>query len=279
MPRHYKARQIFQMPQLGIHTSRHLLNAPTLLHDHDFFEIVLIVGGAGIHVSAGSEQSVGAGDGWILAPGAWHAYRECQNLEVYNCCFAPALLERELAALRHDVAANHIFFQGSLALERRGVMPFDCSAPAFLDFWHALHESPTALERVAHLLLFLGQLTSTLSVPRRTPLEKKPHPAVPEVMRLLEAQIQKAWTLPEIARAVHLTPGYLARIFKEATGVTPMIWLHRLRCENAARFLLQTQWPIAQIGARVGWDDPNLFARRFRAAYGVSATQYRARFR
>jgi AraC family L-rhamnose operon transcriptional activator RhaR len=87
------------------------------------------------------------------------------------------------------------------------------------------------------------------------------------------------WTLQRLAVKMHLTPNYLARVFKEATGLAPIVWLHRLRSQRAAQLLIQTDFPVAQIGAQVGWNDPNLFARRFRSAYGISASEYRARFR
>jgi AraC family L-rhamnose operon transcriptional activator RhaR len=35
---------------------------------------------------------------------------------------------------------------------------------------------------------------------------------------------------------------------------------------------------VAEIGRAVGWHDPNYAARRFRATYGLSPTEYRRRF-
>jgi AraC family L-rhamnose operon transcriptional activator RhaR len=54
-----------------------------------------------------------------------------------------------------------------------------------------------------------------------------------------------------------------------------MAWLARQRAEKAAVLLLTTDKAIAAIGREVGWHDPNYFARRFRAAFGISARQYR----
>ena len=42
--------------------------------------------------------------------------------------------------------------------------------------------------------------------------------------------------------------------------------------------LLRTNRDIGMIGEQVGWNDPNYFARRFRAHFGVSATKYRKQF-
>jgi AraC family L-rhamnose operon transcriptional activator RhaR len=35
---------------------------------------------------------------------------------------------------------------------------------------------------------------------------------------------------------------------------------------------------VSEIGRAVGWPDPNYAARRFRATYGMSPTEYRRRF-
>jgi AraC-like DNA-binding protein len=35
---------------------------------------------------------------------------------------------------------------------------------------------------------------------------------------------------------------------------------------------------VSEIGRAVGWPDPSYAARRFRATYGVSPTEYRRRF-
>jgi AraC family L-rhamnose operon transcriptional activator RhaR len=277
-----KSNQLFAARQLPLGSSRHLLQDHHLPHDHDFFEIAFVSEGAGTHLSAQGEQKVGCGDGWILAPGAWHAYRDCEDLVVHNCNFGVPLLERELAALRHDAAANHLFFTGPLALDRRGLIAFhfdEIAFETFLGAWHDFDRAQTDLKRIASLLLFLEELSQNFGAPHREAGEKKRHSAAIAAMEQLERELAHTWTLNELARQLHLAPGYLARVFKDATGLSPIAWLHRLRAERAAQLLLQTEQPIAAIGTQVGWDDPNLFARRFRAAHGVSASTYRARFR
>lgn len=97
--------------------------------------------------------------------------------------------------------------------------------------------------------------------------------------QLLDSQLKFAWTLQALARRVHVAPGTLSRLFKAEIGLAPIAYLHRARAARAAQLLLQTEHSIGQIGALVGWDDPNLFVRRFRAHFGVCASIYRAHFR
>jgi AraC family transcriptional regulator, L-rhamnose operon transcriptional activator RhaR len=68
------------------------------------------------------------------------------------------------------------------------------------------------------------------------------------------------------------------RLFNAATGLPPMAYLAQLRAEHAAVLLLHTGEPVTSIGRTVGWPDQSMFARRFKAHYGLSATTYRKRF-
>jgi AraC family transcriptional regulator, L-rhamnose operon transcriptional activator RhaR len=63
-----------------------------------------------------------------------------------------------------------------------------------------------------------------------------------------------------------------------ATGLPPMAYLARQRVEAAAEQLLHTESSVSQIGRAVGWPDQNYFARRFKAHFGLSATEYGNRF-
>ena len=105
-----------------------------------------------------------------------------------------------------------------------------------------------------------------------------PAPAVGRAIRLLEDKLADHWTVTSLAEELHLAPGYLARLFKDATGVPPMAYLARLRAEHAAGLLLHSEQSVAAIGRTVGWPDQNYFARRFRAHYGLSPSTYRTRF-
>ena len=82
----------------------------------------------------------------------------------------------------------------------------------------------------------------------------------------------------ELADRLHLSPGYLLRLFKSSTGMPPMTYLARRRVETAAGLLLHTDQSVTQIGRSVGWRAQIYFARRFKAHFGLSATTYRSRF-
>ncbi|GAA1606813.1 MULTISPECIES: AraC family transcriptional regulator [Kribbella] len=105
------------------------------------------------------------------------------------------------------------------------------------------------------------------------------HPAVQHAMRVLEADLAEPWTLEQLGARVNLAPGYLIRVFGKAVGMSPMAYLNRIRAERAAGLLIETELPVATIGALVGWHDPSHATRRFRSTFDLSPSQYRSAFR
>lgn len=92
---------------------------------------------------------------------------------------------------------------------------------------------------------------------------------------LLRENPAQRWTLPELADAVHLSPSQLGRVFVDAYGKTPMTYLTTVRAERLARLLRETDLPIEQAMAEVGWHSRGHAARLFRQAVGMSPTRYR----
>ncbi len=98
---------------------------------------------------------------------------------------------------------------------------------------------------------------------------------VQRVKRYIEDHVTDALTLDDMATIVNLSPFVLIRQFKEAEGMTPYAYLSRCRAFAAQALLRNTNGPIEEVGRRVGFDDPNYFARFFKRATGVTPSQYR----
>ncbi len=96
---------------------------------------------------------------------------------------------------------------------------------------------------------------------------------------LLREDSARRWTLPDLAAAVHLSPSQLGRVFVDAYGKSPMTYLTTLPAEHLARLLRETDLPIEQAMAKVGWHSRGHAARLFRQAVGLSPTRYRQRSR
>src|SRR3712207_8402351 len=72
-----------------------------------------------------------------------------------------------------------------------------------------------------------------------------------------------------------LSPFHFARLFKKLTGATPHAYLAALRAARARALLAETDLPVTEVGARVGYMSSSHFARAFRQATGLSPRAYR----
>jgi AraC-like DNA-binding protein/ligand-binding sensor protein len=81
--------------------------------------------------------------------------------------------------------------------------------------------------------------------------------------------------LEDVAKAVYLSPNYFSSLFKRVTGSSFRRYLVRKRIDAAQTLLEESDLPIKEIVARVGFRDYNYFNRTFAALAGVTPARYR----
>jgi AraC-like DNA-binding protein len=69
--------------------------------------------------------------------------------------------------------------------------------------------------------------------------------------------------------------GYLSRIFKDATGMSPLNFVNSRRMDYATELLRDTELTFAEVGYRVGINNPSYFSRMFKKHTGRSPGEFR----
>lgn len=282
--------QVFDGTAVPVASAQFVLNSVIDPHNHEFFEILFVISGYGIHRTSSGERPLQRGNVFVFQPGAWHGFDACQQLKVYNCYFARELLSRELAWIHAEPGLSALVGTSSQPIPDSST---ECALQTQLSET-SLRQSQLHLETMrhisrqrsavghaqlmGHLLLLLGQVAQTLPCNVETPASPNhvnSHAAVVEAMRLMESRLDYTWSLSELSGRLHMDRSYLIRLFTAHTGMSPMAHLAYQRALHAAQLLTSTDLPIASIAKAVGWPDPNYFARRFKAHFGVSARAYR----
>jgi len=83
----------------------------------------------------------------------------------------------------------------------------------------------------------------------------------------------------EMIKRSKLAERTFKRRFANATGLTPIAYVQRLRIEDAKRRLERTDDSVDEISWRVGYEDPAFFRRLFKRTTGLAPGAYRKRFR
>jgi transcriptional regulator GlxA family with amidase domain len=83
----------------------------------------------------------------------------------------------------------------------------------------------------------------------------------------------------EMIKRSKLAERTFKRRFANATGLTPIAYVQRLRIEDAKRRLERTDASVDEISWRVGYEDSAFFRRLFKRTTGLAPAAYRKRFR
>ncbi len=82
--------------------------------------------------------------------------------------------------------------------------------------------------------------------------------------------------LGAVADRFGLSPNNLSQQFKRYAGISPAKYLTVLRIDRAKELLTKTKLPIKQIASQVGYLDPSIFVRNFKAVTSMTPGQYRS---
>lgn len=82
-----------------------------------------------------------------------------------------------------------------------------------------------------------------------------------------------------MARLSGLAERSFKRRFQQATGMSPLEYVHTLRLEEAKQMLEAGDQPIEAVAGEVGYEDAGFFSRLFRRQVNLTPAQYRKRFR
>lgn len=234
----------------------------TLAHDHDFIELAVVIGGSAVHSCPDGLSTLSCGSAVLLRPGVWHAYLQGTELEVLNFCF-PFAMARD--HWRHMVNERVKSLLQTDERVRLAQLPLE-SVEALKMLERIRRDSTGGL---GLLMWTLDQFASVV------PVRPSYHPAVDQAVRCLEESLHRPWTVAGLARTVGLDKSYLSRLFKAQLGTGPMAHLAALRNDRAASLLRNSELNCGEIGAAVGYSDPSVFSRRFRARFGTSPHDYR----
>ncbi len=93
--------------------------------------------------------------------------------------------------------------------------------------------------------------------------------------QLLLHRFDQPHTTLSLARAVGLSPGHLRRRFKAAFGCAPMEYLERVRMEQAARLIEESELSMKEVARTVGYLDANNFSTAFKRFHGNTPQSHR----
>ncbi|WP_019532974.1 helix-turn-helix domain-containing protein [Paenibacillus ginsengihumi] len=265
------------------------------MHRHEFYELVYVVHGTGVHLVGDRRHPLLAGSVFVVHPGEPHQYLlgSGDSLEIVNCMFRreclvsslppdPTLAGLAYLAPIYDGAAR---FPPALQLDSE-------ESSALLGLLEdILREmrlglpgyAVAARNKLAEVLILLSRYAAAPqaeneAVPRSAAANG--HEITARRMRAyLERHFSQKITLATLSLRFNMSERHINRIFKHETGKSVTETLQHIRIERARQLLRETSRSIEAVATAVGFGDASFFSRLFLRQVGCTPGQYRKQHR
>lgn len=237
---------------------------------YDYYLLHHIVSGKGTFTVAQQSYKLQAGDSFLIQPEQIIQY-EADASEPWHYRWV-AFHGEQSVKLLHDIGFN----------DRPPVLRVEDSEQIFAYMQHiqqAFHSrrASSSMQAIGYLYLILASYRDAIqqAIDILEPEQHVQH-AVRQMIHYLTTQYAQPIRIEEMAESLGFNRAYLSRIFKQATQMSPVTFLLRVRIDKGRQLLRERQeLTIEQIAASVGIQDALYFSRQFRRFYHMSPSAYR----
>lgn len=252
-------------------------------HGHQFLALTYFERGGGRQRIGSQDWDVFAGDLFVISPGETHDASGLGDAEGWLVEFSPDVIEPAGDATAFlSWRANPLLYP-FVRHSGAAVVRFEVPAEDRPEWSRRLRKMDSELrtkgsgyrEAVGAYLTLILVDVARLARDVVGQLRVQEQPVLAEVFEFIEVHYAEPISLKDVARAANLSSGYLTTLVRRRTGRTVLEWIQERRMAEARRLLVQTDESVERIGARVGYDDPAYFARRFRSTNKATPASWR----
>ncbi len=258
---------------------------PYPLHTHDFYELVIVTGGSGIHFTEHAEYAILPGDVFVLEAGYSHGYSRTEELNLYNIIFDRDFLDQRLFDLSRIPGYHAIFniepkyrqdheFSSRLKLSARELTQIVERIELLkkeLAFREEEYSSRTlSLAYFIEIIVMLSRIYSKNTLPDSQVINR-----LAAAFTFIENNSERTIRIEELTEITHMSHSTLNRAFQKAAGCSPVEYQLQLKVRKACTLLITTNHSMTMIAEYVGFSDSNYFSRQFRRIMQMSPREYR----
>ncbi len=265
--------------------ARHLRYLPAFLHTHSFFEIVCLAEGSCSHYINGQQQHLSQGDILIMAPGTMHAIHVADDdsllinilirSSTFNSAFLNTLTNKTILGdffqktLYHNKEHSYLLFHTGNDESLFRILEYlyleECSDKRYKN---------AVKNQIAELFFSLLLRNHEKDVFIPNPTGENDEPDFVFLLKYMEHNYQNT-SLKEMAEFFHYSERHLIRLIQDYTGMSFSKNIQQIRLNHAAALLEETDLPVSEISARVGYSNVSHFRKLFIERFSVLPQDYR----
>ncbi len=267
--------------RFSIRNLQQLLNGQPLVHElhkHNFYFVLAVLEGSGIHEIDFIQYPVHSHSAFILRPGQVHRLELTSNSSGFLMEFDLSFYQPKNTITEHrwKKASSKNYCEVEAA---RFQKLHNYLAAIFEEY--TLKQEGYAEAIKACLDLFFIEYTRQSRNPGTIAQTESSYKQerFEELTRLLETNINNMKAVSQYADLLNLSSYQLNSITKAAVGKTVSDLINDQILLEAKRHLLATAEQVKEIADRLGFEDPSYFIRFFRKHTGVSPEAFRKNFK
>ncbi len=264
--------------------SAHPHDATEVEHSHDFAELVVILDGKGMHRIGGADYPVWAGDVFLIQGRQRHFFHNRENMVIINVMYDTSKLQLPEHYLERIPGYHALFilephyrkshkFSSRLHLDSIELSHLETMLDTMIDEQHKKHPGHEAAlyAGLVRMIVYLSrQYTKTQSS------EAKELLRLGGLLKEIGQIVEKKATLTDLAKKAGMSKVHFMRVFKRATGDTPLQYMVKNRIRKAMTLLRDSpHLNITEVAYQCGFNDSNYFTRIFRKIAKTTPLKYR----
>jgi len=99
-----------------------------------------------------------------------------------------------------------------------------------------------------------------------------------EAVAYIEKNVERNFSLKNIADHLHISESYLSKLFKSKTSYTFLEYCTNYRIKKAAELLMDERNKVYEIADKVGYPDSRYFSTLFKKQIGLTPTEFRQQY-
>lgn len=129
--------------------------------------------------------------------------------------------------------------------------------------------------KVAELLLFIQNTTFSKNHERRNIYNKDKIDKIKYIRETLEKRLNRNIDIKKVSKEFDINPSTLRKYFKDIYGIPLYTWHRNLRLQFAKEMLKNTDIPVIEIAAKIGYENPSKFSDSFYKYTKFKPLEYR----
>jgi len=247
-------------------------------HRHDFFEVLFLHKGSGIHVIDSSEYKIVPPCIFFMSPGQAHKLELSSDIEGYIYIFAA---DYYLYDKNNQNRLLEFPFFFTINQDNPPLQLISESDSLFFKqlFVKAISEVSKEMintDLTRSLLDTILNYASSIYKSDEQKIEKgKGHLLVKRFFQLVEENYQNNFSVNEYAEMLAITPNHLTQTVRQLTGRTSNEILQSKQILEIKRLLIHTNLSVTQIADELHFNDQSYFTKFFKKTTGITPGQFR----